>query len=169
MGGLRSEILAEDRPANVDRYFGRSILGHDCTKIRNNERRQAGQHESIHWPPIFGHCSTKIRNTDKRPPGQHKSIHRPPMFGHGVTKIRNTGKRTVGQHKSIHRPQVFGHGLTKIRMKDWPTNLGPLLDQDQKYWPKIAGMDWYWTNIDPLVCADWVSATSLVQNNCTLW
>ena len=72
---------------------------------------------------------------------QYKSIHWPPVFGHGWTKIRNTGKRPAGQHRS----------------KYWPTNLGPLLDQDQKYWPKIAGMNWYWTNIDPILCADWVA------------
>ena len=128
-------------------------FGHGCTKIRNAGRGQAGQHRSIRWPAILGHGWTKIKSTGKRPAGQHKSVHWLPIFGHGWTKIRNTGKRPASQYRS----------------KYLPTNLGSLLDQDQKYRPKIAGMDWYWTNIDPLVCADWVSATSLVQNNCTLW
>ena len=142
------------------------ILGHGCTKIRNTGKRPAGQHKSIHWPAVWGHGWTKIRNTGKRPTCQHKSIQWPPVFGHCSMKIRNTGKSPAGQHKSIHWPPMFGHGCTKIgntgkrpagqrRAKPWPTNHRPLLDQAQKYWPKTAGMDWYWTKIDPISCADW--------------
>ena len=175
-----SEIPAEDRPAKIDWYIGRPILshgwadedqrylqktvqptqidalasqhrlvlwlpifGHGCTKIRNTGRGQAGQRRSIQWPAVSDHGRTKIRNTGKRPAGQHKSIHWPQIFGHCSIKIRNTGKRPAGQHKSIH----------------WPKDLGPLLDQAQEHWPTIAGMDWYRTNIDPTLRADWVAVS----------
>ena len=99
-------------------------MGRGWTKISNNDKSQAGQHESVQWPPVFGHGCTKIRKTGRGQAGQHRSIHWPAVLGHGWTKIRNTGKRPAGRHRS----------------KLWPTNFGPLLDQDKKYWPKVAGL-----------------------------
>ena len=62
--GPRSEILAEDRPANIDRYIGRPIMSHGWADQdqrywqKTGQPTQidtlAGQHRSIQWPANLG-------------------------------------------------------------------------------------------------------------------
>ena len=143
----RSGILAGDRPTNIDQYVGRQSWATVGPRSEILSKDRPANINRYIGRQFLATVRPKIRNTSKRPVCQHKSIHRPPMFGHGWTKIRNNGKGLASQHRSKH----------------WLTNLGPLSDQDQKYWPTIAGMDWYWTNIDPVLCVDWAAALTRLK------
>ena len=91
--GSRSEIMAEDRPANMNRYIGRQSLA----TVAPRSEMLAGDRPAINiLAGNLGHGWTKIRNTGKSPAGQHKSKHWPTNRGPRLDKDQKYCPKRAG-------------------------------------------------------------------------
>ena len=115
--------VAQDRaihcPVNIDRYIGRTIFGHGCTKIRNAGRGQTGQHRSVQRPAVWATVGPRSEILAKdRPANINRYIGRQCFATVGPRSGILAKDRPANIDRYIGRP-ILGHCWTKIR------NIGP--------------------------------------------